>query len=140
MIFDKLHCGKSVQIRSFFWSVFFRIQSECGKIRTRKIPYLDTFHIVLLAYKYKYFHTTYIFETKNEANLQKVSRKFSYVILTLFSKMTLNITITITISCNARKSKSWKTKIEKDLQEFFNNFNDKIYREFTSRNLSKIHF
>ena len=30
------HCVKSVQIRSFFWSVFSRIQSECGKIRTRK--------------------------------------------------------------------------------------------------------
>ena len=27
---------KSVQIRSFFWSVFSRIQSECSKIRTRK--------------------------------------------------------------------------------------------------------
>ena len=43
------HCVKSIQIRSFFWSVFSRIrteygeilrtlrsQSECGKIRTRK--------------------------------------------------------------------------------------------------------
>ena len=30
------HCVKSVQIRSFFWSVFSIIQSECGKIRTRK--------------------------------------------------------------------------------------------------------
>ena len=43
------HCVKSVQILSFFWSVFSRfelnmgrypvslcIQSECGKIRTRK--------------------------------------------------------------------------------------------------------
>ena len=40
------HCVKSVQIRSFLWSVFsrirteygeiLRIQSECGKIRTRK--------------------------------------------------------------------------------------------------------
>ena len=46
-----MHCVKSVQIRSFFWSVFpafglnaerykvsLRIQSECGKIRTRKNP------------------------------------------------------------------------------------------------------
>ena len=41
-----LHCVKSVQIRRFFWSVFSHIwseygeirsiQSECGKIRTRK--------------------------------------------------------------------------------------------------------
>ena len=46
------HCVKSVQIRSFFWSVFFRIHTEYGKIRTRKnavfghishsVCYLDT--------------------------------------------------------------------------------------------------
>ena len=28
------HCVKSVQIRSYFWSVFFRIQSEYRKIQT----------------------------------------------------------------------------------------------------------
>ena len=37
------HCVKSVQIRIFFWSVFSCIQSEYGKIRTRKTAYLDTF-------------------------------------------------------------------------------------------------
>ena len=31
-----MHCVKGVQIRSFCWSVFSRIQSECGEIRTRK--------------------------------------------------------------------------------------------------------
>ena len=52
-ILIQYHCGKSVQIRSFFWSIFSRvptehgdlwrkIQSECGE----KTPYLDTFHIV----------------------------------------------------------------------------------------------
>ena len=30
------HCVKSVQIPSFFWSVFPRIRTEYGKIRTRK--------------------------------------------------------------------------------------------------------
>ena len=35
-----MHCVKSAQIRSFFWS-------ECGKIQTRKTPYLDTFHAVM---------------------------------------------------------------------------------------------
>ena len=39
------HCVKSVLIRSFF-EVSLRIQSECGKIPTRKTPYLDTFHAV----------------------------------------------------------------------------------------------
>ena len=30
------HCGKGVQIRRFFWSVFFCICTEYGGIRTRK--------------------------------------------------------------------------------------------------------
>ena len=30
------HCVKCFQIRSFFWSVFSRIWTECGKIWTRK--------------------------------------------------------------------------------------------------------
>ena len=53
----RLYCVKSFQIRSFFWSVFSRIrteyrenlliQSECGKIRTKKTPYLDSFYALL---------------------------------------------------------------------------------------------
>ena len=39
---------KSVEIRSFFWPVFSCIQSEYRKIRTRKSPYLGTFHAVIL--------------------------------------------------------------------------------------------
>ena len=47
---------KSVQRRSFFWSVFFLIPTECpnanagknspnaGKNKPEKTPYLDTFH------------------------------------------------------------------------------------------------
>ena len=31
----------------FFWSVFSRIQFECGEIRTRKTPNTDTFHVVI---------------------------------------------------------------------------------------------
>ena len=63
-ILEQSHCVKSVQIRSFFWSVFSRIWTECGEIRsispqylsvfspnegkygTEKTPYLDTFHTV----------------------------------------------------------------------------------------------
>ena len=41
------HCVKSVQIWSFFWPVNLRIQSEYRKMRTRKDPYLDTFHAVI---------------------------------------------------------------------------------------------
>ena len=35
-ILDRAHCVKSVQIRSYFWSVFSCIQFEYKKIRTRK--------------------------------------------------------------------------------------------------------
>ena len=37
------HCVKSVQIRSFFWSVF---SPNAGKYGPEKTPYLDTFHTV----------------------------------------------------------------------------------------------
>ena len=53
------HCVKSVNIRSFFgphfpifglntekYSLSLRIQSECGKIRTRKNLTMNTFHTV----------------------------------------------------------------------------------------------
>ena len=33
---EKEHCVKSVQIMSFIWSVFSRIRTEYGEIRTRK--------------------------------------------------------------------------------------------------------
>ena len=39
-----IHCVKSVQIRSYFWSVFSRIRTEYGPEIT---PYLDTFHEVI---------------------------------------------------------------------------------------------
>ena len=55
------HCIKSACIRSHSgphflpfglnterYSVFLRIQSECGKIRTRIIPNTDTFHVVFI--------------------------------------------------------------------------------------------
>ena len=57
----RLHCVKIVQIRSFsgpyfptfglntdIYGVNLCVQSKYGKIRTRKTPYLDTFHAVLV--------------------------------------------------------------------------------------------
>ena len=38
--------ARSVQIRSFFWSVFFCIRTEYRKIRPEKTLYLNTFHAV----------------------------------------------------------------------------------------------
>ena len=52
-----VHRMKSVRIRSFFWSIFSRIQRDtkylsvfspnAGKYRPEKSPYLDTFHTVV---------------------------------------------------------------------------------------------
>ena len=56
-----IHCVKSVQIWSFFWSVFSRICTEYGEIRStslysvqmrkntnqKKTPYLDSFYAVI---------------------------------------------------------------------------------------------
>ena len=41
------HYVKSVQIGSFFWSVSLRIQSECGKIRTKKNSVFGHFSVEL---------------------------------------------------------------------------------------------
>ena len=45
-IVSNSHCVKSVQIWSFFWSVFSRIQSEYERYRIEKTPHLDTFYAV----------------------------------------------------------------------------------------------
>ena len=45
-VFWRLHCLKSVQIRSFFWSVFSCIRTEYG---LEKTPYLDIFYAVLIS-------------------------------------------------------------------------------------------
>ena len=44
-ILSSIHCLKSVQIRSFFWSIFFCIRTEYGREKT---PYLHTFHAVIV--------------------------------------------------------------------------------------------
>ena len=52
-LFYLFQCVKSVQIRSFFWSFFSRIRTDCvfspnaEKYGTDKTPYLDTFHAVI---------------------------------------------------------------------------------------------
>ena len=54
---ENSHCVKSILMRNFsgpyflvfglnFWTYSFCIQSRFGKIRTRKIPYTDTFQVV----------------------------------------------------------------------------------------------
>ena len=61
LFFSKRHCVESLRIKSYSgpyfpayeinterYGVSLRIQSECGKIRTRKTPNTDTFNAVRL--------------------------------------------------------------------------------------------
>ena len=47
-----IHCVKSVQIRSFFWSVFFCIRAEYGEILQTQIQYLRGHHANWLEISY----------------------------------------------------------------------------------------
>ena len=61
-----IHCVKSVQIRSFFWSVF---SPNTGKYRPEKNSYLDTFHTVI-RFKIFFLKTEYEGELRiSEFNL-----------------------------------------------------------------------
>ena len=44
VVIEHYHCMKSVQIRSYFWFVFFCIRTEYRKYEPEIIPYLSTFH------------------------------------------------------------------------------------------------
>ena len=63
-VIRNMHSTKSIQIRTFFWSVFFSIRTEyedihsdtqhlpvfstnVGKYRSEKTPHLDTFHAAM---------------------------------------------------------------------------------------------
>ena len=59
---EETHCVKSVRIWTFSgpyfpafglnterYEVSFRIQSKCGKMRAKKTPNMDTFHVETLA-------------------------------------------------------------------------------------------
>ena len=72
VIMKKIHCLKSVQIRSFFWSVFSFTRTEYGDLRSKypysvriqenteqkKSPYLDIFHAVV---EYKFISPALVF-------------------------------------------------------------------------------
>ena len=65
----KLHCVKSVQIRSFFCSVFSRISyPNTGKYGLQKTPCLDTFHTILS-------WTDFLFYPRREMQLHNNHKK-----------------------------------------------------------------
>ena len=47
MIIMLIHCVKSVQTQSFFWSVFPVFSPNAGKYGPEKTSYLDNFHAVI---------------------------------------------------------------------------------------------
>ena len=61
-----IYCVKSVQIRSYFWSVFSCIRTEYGPEIT---PYLDTFHAVIIRINVNFDCNIYMhFENKITEN------------------------------------------------------------------------
>ena len=69
-----LHSVKSVQIRSFFWSVFSRSESECEKIRTRKISVLGHFSrstFLTCSVKCENPANIYMFKVNNRNNRER---------------------------------------------------------------------
>ena len=71
-----MHCVKSVQIWSFFWSVFSLIWTECRKIRTRKKSIFghfsqisDSLIIHNLTTKYKIQNTRQFQDYKYKTNI-----------------------------------------------------------------------
>ena len=90
------NCVKSVQIRSFFWSVFscrvsLRIQSEYGKIRTRKNSVFEHFSRSVECSDSKlrsnshilshYLKQTYFLEILNQLFLRTPERRARYSFL-----------------------------------------------------------
>ena len=88
-----LYCVESVRIRRFSGPYFpafglnmeryfvpFRIQSECGNLRTRKTPNTNTFHAVLRKHPVKYLWLTFLTKTvKGFQPLTFFRKKFHYV-------------------------------------------------------------
>ena len=59
---EKCPNAKFFLVRIFPHSESLRIQCECGKIRTKKYPYLDTFHAVKIkSFTLEFFHSLFIF-------------------------------------------------------------------------------
>ena len=76
-------CVKTVQIRSYFWSVFSYIQSNTGKYGPEITPYLDTFHAVMVFNKTK---RSFLFEKlRYVVNIKILNPQFSEVVANTYS-------------------------------------------------------
>ena len=91
VICTTLNCVKSVQIRSFFWSVCSRIWIEYAKIRTRKNSVFEHFpcsaiytHLFILIYTYL---SKFMFSLYYYTNLIKLIKYGKIEITTKFSRL-----------------------------------------------------
>ena len=77
---------KSVQIWSFFWSVFFRIWTEYGKYGPEKSPYLDTFHAVGTIWE-KMYHCSSFLIMSTPVDIIVISLEKSSDLIVFFHEM-----------------------------------------------------
>ena len=89
-IYKNSHCVKSVQIRSYFWSVF---SLNTGKYGPEITPYLDTFHAVTEEYNPNTRHETLIVFDDMIADMLN-SKKLNPIVTELFIRgRKLNISL-----------------------------------------------
>ena len=60
-----MHCVKSVQIRSFFWSL---LSPNTGKYGPEKTPYLDAFPAVMLSVKWFHYIRNEVIQQRTNPN------------------------------------------------------------------------
>ena len=133
-----IHCLKSLQIRSYIWSVFSRIRTEYGeilRIRTeygeilrispysvrmrentdqKKTPYLDTFHAVIIMSK-KWFSGGL---TKNSFLWRVIFRSGYRKVL--YKNVLLNLKVFLPKSATLMKRTFWQLFLSEWLHKLIN--------------------
>ena len=123
-----IHCLKSVQIRSYIWSVFSRNRTEYGEILRiypysirirentdqKKTPYLDTFHAVIIMSK-KWFSGGL---TKNSFLWRVIFRSGYRKVL--YKNVLLNLKVFLPKSATLMKRTFWQLFLSEWLHKLIN--------------------
>ena len=80
------HCMKSVQIRSFFWSVFYRIHPEYGKIWTTKNSVFGQLSRSLFTFTTEIFNGKFHFFVQWMPTRQSLLVYFTQLVISRFFK------------------------------------------------------
>ena len=135
---DMRHCVKSVQIRSFLWSVFSCIRTEYGDLRSKlfspntgkyrpeKTPYLDTFHVMRTTEAMKLWHIP-----------ESLWECYHGIVVDIYIFLLCNL-----ILSTIKKEKKEKTEAERDRDRERNNTNKtkrkkRVELTLTSRDLGE---